>query len=112
MIIRQRVLLVAAAATVALVGCSTAPTEDKRSASSTTAAAASQAQKQEAQQIAEDAEKIMLDPVLAPKDKYPKALAMFRNALKIDPDNALSKNSIKLIEDIYKSMGRPVPETT
>ena len=112
MTIRQRVLLTAAVAALALAGCATAPTEDPRAASGATAVAVSEAQKQEAQQLAEDAEKIMLDPALAPRDKYPKALGMFRNALKIDPDNALAKNSITLIEDIYKSMGRPVPETT
>ena len=68
------------------------------------------AEQQQAQQLAEEAEKIMLDPALAPKDKYPKALGMFRDALKIDPNNVLSKKSITLIEDIYKSMGRPVPQ--
>jgi len=54
----------------------------------------------------------MLDPALPPREKYPKALAMFRNALKIDPDNALAKDGVNLIEDVYRSMGRPVPQTT
>ena len=62
--------------------------------------------------LAAAAQKVMLDPALAPKEKYPKALAMFRNALKIDPDNALAKDGVTLIEDVYKSMGRPVPQTT
>jgi hypothetical protein len=35
---------------------------------------------------------------------------MFRDVLEIDPNNALAKDSIKLIEDIYASMGRPVPK--
>ncbi len=52
----------------------------------------------------------MLDPALAPREKYPQALVMFRDALQIDPNNALAKDSITLIEDIYTSMGRPVPE--
>lgn len=43
------------------------------------------------------------------KEKYPKALGMFRDALEIDPNNALAAKNITLIEDIYKSMGRPVP---
>lgn len=66
----------------------------------------------QAQTLAEEAEKIMLDPTLAPREKYPKSLGMFRDALEIDPNNALAKDSIKLIEDIYASMGRPVPEPT
>ncbi len=52
----------------------------------------------------------MLDPDLPPREKYPKSLAMFRDALEIDPNNALAKQSIQLIEDIYTSMGRPVPD--
>jgi hypothetical protein len=32
--------------------------------------------------------------------------------LKIDPDNALAKNGVNLIEDVYRSMGRLVPQTT
>jgi hypothetical protein len=67
---------------------------------------------QRAQQLAEDAQKIMLDPGLPPREKYPKALAMFRDALKIDPGNALAQDGVKLIEDVYKSMGRPVPQAT
>ncbi len=45
------------------------------------------------------------------KNKYAKALAMFRDALEIDPNNALASRSIMLIEDTYRSMGRSVPET-
>jgi tetratricopeptide (TPR) repeat protein len=52
----------------------------------------------------------MLDPAVPPREKYPQALKMFREALQLDPNNALAKDGIKLIEDIYKSMGRPVPE--
>lgn len=64
----------------------------------------------QAQNLAEKAEKIMLDPALPPREKYPQALVMFRDALQIDPNNTLAKDSIKIIEDIYKGMGRPVPE--
>lgn len=130
MAIRVRPLLAGAVAAVTVAGCSPAATEDKKAeppratGSSMTATpkdgatpgasapAVSEEQKQQAQQMAEEAEKIMLDPALAPKDKYPKALGMFRDALKIDPGNVLATKSITLIEDIYKSMGRPVPGPT
>lgn len=114
MTIRQRTLLVATAAALALTGCSTAPTEGtnggEAASAGSSATAVPEANKKQAQQLAEDAEKVMLDPALPPREKYPKALGMFRNALTIDPGNALAKDSIKLIEDIYKGMGRPVPE--
>lgn len=118
MAIRMRLLLAGACAALAVSGCGTAATEDKKAeaptapGSSLTAAPDAPAisdQQQQAQQLAEEAEKIMLDPALAPRDKYPKALGMFRDALEIDPNNALAAKSITLIEDIYKSMGRPVP---
>lgn len=129
--IRVRLLLAGAVAALTVAGCSTAATEDKKAeqptatGSSITVApgdgakaadadvpAVPEEQQQQAQQLAEEAEKIMLDPALAPKDKYPKALGMFRDALQIDPNNVLATKSITLIEDIYKSMGRPVPQPT
>lgn len=130
MAIPVRLLLAGALAALTVAGCSTAATEDTKAevptatGSSMTATpgdgatadasapAVSEEQQQQAQQLAEEAETIMLDPALAPKDKYPKALGMFRDALKIDPGNVLATKSITLIEDIYKSMGRPVPEPT
>jgi hypothetical protein len=119
MVIRVRLLLAGACAALAVSGCSAAATEDTKAeappaaGSSMTVAPAAPAvsgqQQQQAQQLAEEAEKIMLDPELAPREKYPKALGMFRDALEMDPDNALAAKSVTLIEDIYKSMGRPVP---
>jgi tetratricopeptide (TPR) repeat protein len=115
MAIRVRLLFAGVGAALAVAGCGAAATEDKKAeaptatGSSMTVAPADSDPQQQAQQLAEQAEKIMLDPALAPKEKYPKALGMFRDALEIDPNNALAAKNITLIEDIYKSMGRPVP---
>jgi Tfp pilus assembly protein PilF len=112
-----RILLAGALAALTLAGCSTASTEGKRVEGSaaagsgmTVAPEGSADNQKQAQDLAEKAEKIMLDPALAPREKYPQALVMFRDALQIDPNNTLAKDSITMIEDIYKSMGRPVPE--
>lgn len=51
----------------------------------------------------------MNSPVLPPREKYKKALTLYREALKMDPKNSVALANKKLIEDIYKSMGRPVP---
>lgn len=53
---------------------------------------------------------VMTSPVLTPKEKYPKALALFREALKVDPKNKVALENKNMIEQIYKSMGRPVPK--
>ena len=119
MAIRVRFLLAGAVVALSVAGCSAAMPEVKaEEPSSTTAAPEASAtdvsaeQRQQAQQLAKEAEKIMLDPALPPKEKYPTALGMFRDALKIDPGNALAQQSVTLIEDVYRSMGRPVPQTT
>lgn len=57
-----------------------------------------------------DATAIMMDAKLAPNEKYPKALKMFREAVKIDPANTEAAENIKMIEDIYKGMGKEVPK--
>lgn len=52
----------------------------------------------------------MNSPVLTPKQKYPQALKLYREALKIDPKNEIALNNKKMIESIYKSMNRPIPQ--
>jgi len=52
----------------------------------------------------------MSSDALDRKVKYKKALQLYREALKVDPNNVEAKNNKQLIESIYKSMGRPVPQ--
>jgi len=115
MTIRHTLALAGAVAALAVAGCSTASTEDRKpetTPAGSGATVSAEQKQQQAQQLAEDAQKIMLDPGLPPREKYPKALGIFRNALKIDPGNALAQDGVKLIEDVYKRMGRPVPQAT
>ena len=49
-------------------------------------------------------------PSLPPRMKYPTALRLYREALKVDPANHEAKNNADMIVSIYKSMGRPVPK--
>jgi hypothetical protein len=108
--------LVAVLSFFTVAGCATAPTGGETmtdgggKAAEPAAPTVSEDKQNQAQQLAENAEKVMLDPDLAPREKYPEALGMFRDALEIDPNNALAKESVRLIEDIYTSMGRPVPQ--
>lgn len=55
-------------------------------------------------------EVVMNSPLLPAKDKYPKALRLFREALALDPKNKKAKDGRDLIEGIYRSMGRPIPK--
>jgi tetratricopeptide (TPR) repeat protein len=52
----------------------------------------------------------MVSPKLGPKAKYRGALKFFRKALEIDPKHKKSADEKKMIEDIYKQMGRPIPQ--
>ncbi len=56
------------------------------------------------------ADAVLVSPALAPKDKYPKSLRVYRGIMKVDPKNAHAKKQIDLIEGIYRSMGRPIPK--
>ncbi len=51
----------------------------------------------------------MTAPSLSPKVKYPGALRLYREVLKVDPKNREAANNSKMIVDIYKQMGLPVP---
>lgn len=41
--------------------------------------------------------------------KYHRALIEYRNAMELDPGNQKIVSEITQIEDIYRSMGRPIP---
>jgi tetratricopeptide (TPR) repeat protein len=42
--------------------------------------------------------------------KYGKALNLFREALRANPDNTEAKANKDMIESIYKSLGKPIPK--
>ena len=52
----------------------------------------------------------MFNDTLAPKVKYPNALKHYREVLKLDPNNQDAKDNAQQIIDIYKMMGREVPQ--
>lgn len=51
----------------------------------------------------------MNDGAAPPRLKYRAALKDFRQALQLDPANTTAKQGKQLIEQIYQSLGRPVP---
>jgi tetratricopeptide (TPR) repeat protein len=53
---------------------------------------------------------MMVESTLAPRLRYPGALRLYREVLKVDPKNPEALNNSKMIIDVYKSMGRPVPK--
>ncbi len=56
------------------------------------------------------ANNIQASMALTSKEKYPKALRLYREVLKTDPKNKEAKENKERIEMIYRSMGRPVPK--
>ena len=42
--------------------------------------------------------------------KYEAAFPVYERVLALDPNNREAKTNAKLIEDIYRSMGRPIPK--
>jgi hypothetical protein len=54
---------------------------------------------------------LMYDAPLPPKDKYGPALRYFRRVLELDPGNKEAKVNKEKIEEIYQSMGKPIPQS-
>jgi hypothetical protein len=52
----------------------------------------------------------MYDNALSPREKYRPALFAFREALKLNPHLKPAQAEKKQIEDVYKSMGMPIPK--
>ncbi len=52
----------------------------------------------------------MESPVLGPRQKYPLALNLYREVLKVDAKNAEALKWKQQIENIYRSMNRPIPK--
>ena len=52
----------------------------------------------------------MFNEQMPPFRKYPAALRAYRQVLTYHKANKKAATNIKTIEDIYKSMGRPVPQ--
>lgn len=53
---------------------------------------------------------LMYQAELNPKKKYGPALKHFKRVLELDPKNQEAMNNRLQIEDIYNSMGRPIPK--
>lgn len=52
---------------------------------------------------------VMNSPALPPTEKYPKALRLYRRVLLHEPGNEVARRNKQMIEDIYRSMNRPIP---
>ncbi len=53
---------------------------------------------------------LMFEANLAPKKKYRPALKRYKRVLELDPGNSEAMENKKQIEDIYQSMGMPIPD--
>ena len=53
---------------------------------------------------------LMFKATLNPRKKYGPALKQYNRILELQPDNAEAKANKKQIEDIYESLGRPIPK--
>lgn len=52
---------------------------------------------------------LMFEADLPPREKYKPALVRYRRVLELDPKNQEAMANKTEIEDIYKSMGKPIP---
>lgn len=52
---------------------------------------------------------LMFEADLPPKDKYKPALQRYRRILELDPGNQEAMVNKEQIEEIYESMGKPIP---
>ncbi|WP_144241339.1 hypothetical protein [Fimbriimonas ginsengisoli] len=52
----------------------------------------------------------MESPALPAKVKYRQALRIYREVLKINPNNPVAKKESDMMIAIYKQMGRPIPK--
>ena len=52
---------------------------------------------------------LMFEANLSPKKKYRPALQRYNRVLELDPKNSEAMENKKQIEDIYQSMGMPIP---
>jgi tetratricopeptide (TPR) repeat protein len=52
----------------------------------------------------------MISPAIDSKERYPKALRLFREVLQVDPNHKLAKHWRDEIERIYRSLNRPIPK--
>ena len=53
---------------------------------------------------------LMFEANLSPKKKYRPALRRYRRVLELDPKNKEAQVNKKQLEDIYQSMGMPIPD--
>lgn len=53
---------------------------------------------------------LMFDSNLPAKEKYRPALKYYRKVLELEPKNEEAQKNKKQIEDIYESMGMPIPQ--
>jgi hypothetical protein len=66
--------------------------------------------KQLAEALYQQGYAIMTDDSIMPRQKYGPALKLYNRALALDPTNQGAKENKALIENIYKQMGRPIPQ--
>ena len=53
---------------------------------------------------------VMMSPVVDRTVKYKQSLGLYRDALKLDPENKEALENSAMIESIYTSMGKEIPK--